>query len=143
MKMPEKLVIDTSVAVKWYIPETGCEEASAILDRENSLLAPDLLVAEFGNVIWKKVRKSEFGQSEAEGIIGAFLSTRPVILRPSNLYLQPAFEIANRWNVTVYDALYLAVALEESCPLATSDEKLGRALLGTPLEKTIRVLGAV
>lgn len=51
----DKLVIDASVAIKWYVPEAGSQEASAILDRPETLLAPDLLAAEFGNVLWKKV----------------------------------------------------------------------------------------
>ena len=143
MIAPGKLVIDASVAVKWYVPEEGSEAASAILARGDSLFSPDLLAAEFGNVIWKKVRKGELDQFEAEEIIGAFISSGPVNLRPLSVFLGAAFDIAIRWKVTVYDALYLAVAMEESCALVTADDRLVRGLRGTALEKNILSLAEV
>ncbi|MCL5264494.1 MAG: type II toxin-antitoxin system VapC family toxin [Chloroflexi bacterium] len=140
MSALEKLVVDANVAAKWYVPELDSEAASAILDRGDPLFAPDLIIAEFGNVVWKKVSKGELGQSEAVEIIRAFISSSPVVLRPATVFLSAAFDIAIRYNVTVYDALYLAVALDESCPLVIADKRLGQALRGTELEKAILVL---
>ncbi len=142
MKAARKVVVDASVVVKWYLPEQGSTAASAILDSGDALFAPDLLIAEFGNVIWKKVRRGELEQLEAEEIINAFLSSAAVVLRPASLFLPAAFDIAIRYKLTVYDALYLAVALEEPCPLVTADARLGQALVKTPLEKTIQVLAS-
>ena len=52
------LVIDSSVAVKWFVVELYSTEARRILDAYQngtlSFLAPDLINAEFGNIIWKK-----------------------------------------------------------------------------------------
>ena len=52
------LVIDSSVAVKWFVVEPYSTEARRILDAYQngtlSFLAPDLINAEFGNIIWKK-----------------------------------------------------------------------------------------
>ncbi len=54
----DNLVVDSSVAVKWFVVEPYSTEARLILDAYQngvlSLLAPDLINAEFGNIIWKK-----------------------------------------------------------------------------------------
>ena len=49
-------VIDASVAVKWYLAEVHQPEAIIVLDSDEILMAPDLLLSEVGNIIWKKVR---------------------------------------------------------------------------------------
>jgi predicted nucleic acid-binding protein len=51
------LVIDASIAIKWVIEEEGTKEALAL--RNQALVAPDLLIAECANVLWKKVRRRE------------------------------------------------------------------------------------
>ena len=48
------LVVDARVAVKWVIQEPGTAEALEL--RRHQSLAPDLLIAECANVLWKKVR---------------------------------------------------------------------------------------
>ena len=57
------LVIDASVAVKWVIEEEGTTQALAL--RGLALTAPDLLIAECANILWKKVRHSELSEREA------------------------------------------------------------------------------
>ncbi|MEK6604283.1 MAG: type II toxin-antitoxin system VapC family toxin, partial [Nitrospirota bacterium] len=54
-----RLVVDASVAVKWLVPEIHADAARRILSPNNELLAPDLIWAEVGNVIWKKWRCGE------------------------------------------------------------------------------------
>jgi predicted nucleic acid-binding protein len=140
--IPEgKLVVDTSVVMKWYLPEVGSAEAAPLLERHHPLIAPDLLIAEFGNVIWKKVRNGELARAEAEEVVDAFISSTPVELRPASLFLRPALDLAIRWQCTVYDALYLAVALAEACPFITADTRFRQGLRGTVLEQSILLLG--
>jgi predicted nucleic acid-binding protein len=134
------LVVDASVVVKWYVPEDGSAEASALLDRSEEKLAPDLLAAEFGNVLWKKVRAGELAPSEAQEIASAFVSAPPVLFWPSATLLSPALEIALRYGRTVYDSIYLAIALAEGCPVVTADTRLVQALKGTELEGTARLV---
>ena len=57
------LVIDASVAIKWVIAEHGTREALSL--RRHRLFAPDLLVAECANVLWKKTRRNELTEDEA------------------------------------------------------------------------------
>ena len=57
------LVIDASVAIKWVIEEPGTREALSL--RRHRLFAPDLLVAECANILWKKTRRNELTLQEA------------------------------------------------------------------------------
>jgi predicted nucleic acid-binding protein len=41
-----KLVVDASVAAKWYVPEIHSDAAVRLLDPEIVLLAPDLIIPE-------------------------------------------------------------------------------------------------
>ncbi len=52
-------VVDASVVIKWFIEENLSAEAEAILGHGEPLFAPDLLLAEIGNVLWKKVIRGE------------------------------------------------------------------------------------
>jgi predicted nucleic acid-binding protein len=65
----ENLVVDSSVVIKWFVVEPHSTEARRLLndyqDGNLSLLAPDLLAAEIGNIVWKKQRFQ--GLSAADG----------------------------------------------------------------------------
>ena len=65
-------VIDASIAVKWVVEEDGTAEALALRQR-NKLIAPQLLVAECANILWKKVQREEL----FEGGSAARLSPSP------------------------------------------------------------------
>jgi predicted nucleic acid-binding protein len=49
------LVVDASVAVKWFLVEPGDREALALLDGDEPLIAPELVVAEVVNAVWKRL----------------------------------------------------------------------------------------
>lgn len=55
-----KIVVDSSVIIKWFVGEPLSEEAWRVLEGYQSgtltLVAPDLLAAEIGNIVWKKHR---------------------------------------------------------------------------------------
>lgn len=136
----ERLVVDASVAVKWYVPEAGSEAAAALLHQERQLLAPDLIVPELGNTIWNKTRRGELTAAEAASIIGAFTATSLLSIVPSTPLLAGAVEIAMRFDRSVYDAVYLALAVVEEIPFLTADERLVRSLTGTSIEGIARML---
>ena len=140
MTSRRRLVIGTSVAIKWYAPEARGDAAVSILESGNVLLAPDLIVPEAGNVVWKKVRHGELTGHEGRSIVGALMSTSILTLAPSVALLAGAFTIALTFDQSVYDSLYLALAVSENAVLITADERLVRALDGTALEASVRLL---
>ncbi|MEO8383259.1 MAG: type II toxin-antitoxin system VapC family toxin [Acidobacteriota bacterium] len=62
-----KVVVDASVAAKWFLPEIHSDAAARLLDPTIALYAPDLIVPEFGNILWKKIRRAEITPVEAGG----------------------------------------------------------------------------
>jgi len=62
--MPTGVVIEASVAVKWYVPEPGSIAAPGLLSTPGIRLAPDLPVAELGNTLMEKVRRTELRRGE-------------------------------------------------------------------------------
>ena len=133
----KKFVVDASVAVKWFVPEVHSEAAARVLDPEIALYAPDLIGPEFGNILWKKVRRKEIAREEAGEIVSAFAKL-PFDLRPSSLLLLPAFDLAMALERTVYDSLYLALAVAEDCALITADAKFYATIQASPLADNVQ-----
>lgn len=131
-----RLVVDASVAIKWYVPEVHSAVAARLLEGADELLAPDLIFPEFGNILWKKRRLGEIREAEAREILKA-LRTVPLQVYPSEPLLDAAFEIAIGLNRSVYDSLYVALAESQDCRFVTADRKLHNALQSTPLAKSI------
>ena len=59
-------VVDASVAVKWLVNEQASEAAHRLLNSEERLVAPDFIVVEVGNVLWKKLRRGELTDPSRE-----------------------------------------------------------------------------
>jgi predicted nucleic acid-binding protein len=119
-------VVDASVAVKWVVEEDGTQEALALRGRSR-LIAPDLLVAECANILWKKVRRSEL--SKAESLLAArLLQGSEIELMPTLPLFESATRIAIDLDHPAYDCLYLALALASDCRFVTADEVLLRRL---------------
>lgn len=132
----KKLVVDASVAIKWFIPEIHSDTASLISADTHALLAPDLLSAEFGNILWKKIRLKEISHLIAKDILKIF-AAMPIQHHSSLSCLPSALEIAHKLNVTIYDALYLALAEQENCQMITADLKFFNSITRSPLKKNI------
>src|ERR1041384_4985061 len=127
-----RYVADASIAVKWYVPYIHADAAARLLDPAHELHAPDLILPEFGNIIWKKIRRREITADKGREIIQAFLAV-PLLKHPATPLLEPAFEIANGAGQTVYDCTYLALAVALGCQMVTADEKFYQALHHGPL----------
>ncbi len=119
----ERLVVDASVAVKWVVPEQGSKEAELLLD--HGLVAPDLLFAECANILWKKVRRGELTEDEAE-IAGQTLEQADLTIVSARAYVIRATAIAVELDHPAYDGIYLAVAEALQLRLVTADDRLIR-----------------
>jgi predicted nucleic acid-binding protein len=125
------VVVDTSVAVKWFVKETGREQALSVLDASERH-APDLIVAEVGNVAWKKAMRGEVTSEQAR-FICASVRRYFVVLHRSEALIDRAIDIALQLRHPIYDCLYLACAERAGAHLVTADEELLVALEGTSL----------
>jgi predicted nucleic acid-binding protein len=125
------VVVDSSVAVKWFIRETGRERALRVLDATDRH-APDLIVAEVGNVAWKKTISGELTGPQARFICAA-LRRYFAVLHQSEVLIDRAIEIALHLRHPIYDCIYLACAERAGARLVTTDQRLLEGLAGTSL----------
>jgi predicted nucleic acid-binding protein len=121
-----RVVVDASVAVKWFLPEELSTEARQLLAGEYELLAPDFIWAELGNVLWKKHQRRELDPRTATQLLQDF-SRIPIEFHAAARWTEASLDLAIRHGVTVYDGLYLALAVGNGCHLVTADQRLRRA----------------
>jgi predicted nucleic acid-binding protein len=128
------LVLDASVAVKWAIPstnETLTGESLQLLKRytqgEINFIVPDVFWAEVGNVLWKGVRQRRWQQAVAERA-ASDMRKRNFFTVSSLELLSDALRIAFANNRSVYDCLYVALAIQFKTEMITADERLANAL---------------
>ncbi len=126
------LVVDASVAVKWFLREVHAEAAVRILDPNHELIAPDLIWAEFGNVLWKRRRRGEITLATARAILLDF-KRYPIATMPVAPLVEAALEIADGLRQSVYDSLYLALAERRECRLVTADRRFRDAVMDSAL----------
>ena len=136
-----RVVVDASVAVKWFLPEIHFEAALRYFDDDCERLAPDLLYVEFGNVIWKRARRTELSDDEAREALRS-LRLVPIEVHPAQPFLETAYEVARALDRTVYDALYLVLASAHKCPMVTADRRFYEAVINSPLAESIRWIEA-
>ncbi len=140
------VVVDASVAVKWFLPETGeslVSEAIALLDEydreEVRFAVPDLFYVETASAIWKAVRVGRVPRAFGDQAL-VLLTQRKFPTVPSLKLLDKAFQIAVDHGRTVYDSLYVALAVQTNSQLITADERLANSLAS---RFPVKWLGAV
>jgi predicted nucleic acid-binding protein len=131
-----RVVVDASVAVKWFLPEVASANARMLLALDYQLLAPDLLWAELGNVLWKRQRRGELEPRTATGLLRDF-ARLPIEFHAAERWVEAALDLAMRQGVTVYDGLYLALAVGTECRVVTADRRLYEACRSGPLAQAV------
>jgi predicted nucleic acid-binding protein len=129
-----ELVLDTSVAVKFHVPEERHEEARrlqhSVEEGEVSLLAPGTVLPEIFNAFWQKHRRDELTSDEIR-IGWGLISELPLTLYAPEDLIGRAVEISFETSVIIYDALFLALAEDAETVMVTDDDKLLRTIKGT------------
>lgn len=120
------VVVDASAALKWILDEDGQEAALGLLD-EDILYAPDFLLVEVANVLWSKVRRRILDRSQADAAYDA-IAVVPIAYTSVAELTVSARTLAHALDLSVYDALYVALAERLRCALATADTRLAGAV---------------
>lgn len=120
-------VVDTSVAVKWFLPEVYSAAALRLYAPIHRLHLPAFSIVEFGNVLCKKVRRNEVTVAESESIFALF-QRLPLTVHPDEESLPLAFDLAHLTQRSLYDCLYLALAVGLTGEMVTADRKFFNTL---------------
>ena len=125
--MGAKIVVDTSVLIKWFKTrdEELLKEAKQLLEeierRRVEVHVPALLLYEVGNILLLKTR---LGLTALEAALDGLESLPFVVAPPATPLLKRAVSLGRQLNLTFYDASFLALAVELDCPFVTADRHL-------------------
>ena len=127
-------VIDTNVLVKRVIPEDYSDVAVSILEQHRNgdirLIAPDYILTECANVIWKHARRHGMSNSDLSDSLRV-LQSLGIPLTPQSALLEDALLFAAAADIAVYDALFGVLARREDAELITADLPLINRLAGS------------
>ena len=121
------IVVDASIAVAWLLPDEGGEAVDGVLDRieTEGAVTPSLFLHEVRNTLLVSERRKRLAMHVADALL-VRLAKLPV--RDSGCGDDgEVFRVARLYNLSAYDAAYLALALETGAPLATADRRLAVA----------------
>lgn len=136
------IVVDASVAVKWFVPEPGSDAAQWFRDTDEvDLHVPDIWFLEIGNALWKHARRGD-ARVPPEVVRAMLGDLRKVAVtaHESVQIVERAATLALQGEISVYDASYAAVAERAQATLVTADTRLARALAGHTTA-TVELLG--
>lgn len=116
------VVVDTSVAYKWFSPEKEelLPEALALLKNSAVLIAPDLIIWELANS-W--ATKTKLKTSQVKVFLKDFEEIEIKIEPVSFELVRKAVDFSKKYQVSVYDASYAVLAEEKGCDFVTADSK--------------------
>jgi len=120
------IVVDASVAVKWFLAEEGTPQANALLNGKEKLLAPELIDIEVTAGITRRFRTGELAEEAVrEGLRdwAYMLSEGLMTLVPHKDEFQAAIDLTFKLKHPFQDCLYLALAERLNAPLITADPK--------------------
>jgi predicted nucleic acid-binding protein len=124
-------VIDSSVGLKWVLPEIDSDKALRLLADYavgiHQLLAPDFFPTEIANALASAEKSAHIQPGQAVLFLTDILNNSPVIHEATPL-LRRALEISLPTRHSVYDCLYVALAERETCNLVTADTRLVKVL---------------
>ncbi|MEJ0041991.1 MAG: type II toxin-antitoxin system VapC family toxin [Rhizomicrobium sp.] len=128
----------SSVALKWFLAEP--ESADALAFRANNeIIAPDLVIVEVLNGLWKSWRLSRVTQTQVD-LIAQNLAGHFSRLAPASGLAQRAAQISLTLDHPAYDCFYIALAEREGVPLVTADRRLFAKTRGTAFDAIVKPL---
>lgn len=130
------LVIDASVAVKWFVSEEASDKADEVSASDYTLLAPRLIMTEVANALARKAIQKLITPLEAAEYVRALPQFLAGLLDVDDL-IEPALQNACNHNHPIYDFIYLEAARRRDTKMLTADRKLIAKVKGTNLAKLV------
>lgn len=130
-------VLDCSVTMAWVFPDEATRETARLRDalRERRAFVPALWPIEVANVLlvatcWGRIAETDWPR------IWGNLEALPLTIDPvsTSRIRGPVLDVAQEHGLSVYDAMYLELAIRMRLPLATLDRALGDAARTAGLE---------
>ncbi len=109
------IVVDASIAAKWYLNEPGSAEAAALLTSASTLIAPALIRVEVTGAIIRRYREGLLSLERAKEACDLWdreLAGGALRLVPDETLIVSARAIAFQIRHAIQDCLYLAAAVE-------------------------------
>lgn len=127
-------VVDASIGIKLFIREEGTDLAELVFaglaeEPPVRLYVPDLYYVECANILWKYVRRFNYAADEARSDLSDLMQLNLAAVDTENL-LAAAFDLAVEFDLTVYDASYVALASLLELPLLTAEKQLVNKMNG-------------
>ncbi|ASJ14694.1 type II toxin-antitoxin system VapC family toxin [Thermococcus radiotolerans] len=114
------IVVDASVLVKVLLKEPGWEE----IELDSSTATLDYAFVEGMNAIWKAIRRGRATEEAGRNLITVLkLIGEGMLTFEAQNFFERGLEIALGENITIYDALYIALAEVLNAEFLTADEK--------------------
>jgi predicted nucleic acid-binding protein len=121
------IVVDACVAIKWFLPEPGSEQALDLFRNSEALIAPEVIRWEVAGAITRRVRRGDLTQGEAKQILAMWLDAlkEGVLQTTSTLEdLREAGNLSLQLHHGLADCLYIALARRTGARLVTADRGL-------------------
>ncbi|MBP2290428.1 type II toxin-antitoxin system VapC family toxin [Azospirillum rugosum] len=116
-------VVDASVAIRWSIKDSFTPAAQAIIESGQPIVAPDLVIPEVANALWKMRRAGAIGAEQADQALEEIPRGFSRLVGTTSL-MRRAYSIAESLDHPVYDCFYLALSENLGVPLITLDKRL-------------------
>jgi predicted nucleic acid-binding protein len=120
-----RYIVDTSIVIQRLIVESHTPYVIELfygIIQGDELIVPEFCLMECANVLWKHVRFQGMSQSNAESLI-ANLTSLPLTVHPVTDLLVRGLQVGLKYQLAVYDSIYIALAEKLSLPLITVDVK--------------------
>lgn len=127
-------VVDASVAAKWFTEEEFSEGALALLDERHQLHVPDFFMLEMDSILCKWIRRGIITELECDGVRST-LKQLPILKHPFQNLQESAYSMANRTGLSLYDCVYVALAVLLKREMVTADRQLYNGIARGPFAK--------
>ncbi|MFZ5675802.1 MAG: type II toxin-antitoxin system VapC family toxin [Pseudomonadota bacterium] len=135
-------VVDANVAIKWFVRQPDSPQAHAVVAAGDTLLAPDLIVPEVANALWRHLKVGEIELDRAIVAMDDLPRLLNEIVSSASLS-KIALHMAEALNHAVYDCLYAALAIDRSATFITADRRFAEKLRASRRLTRIKLLDEI